>query len=212
MSVDETAERIALAALKIVLKQGVKRSSLTDVAFEAGVTRITVYRYFGGKQGLVEAVCRHVACIFRRTAEGDAADSAAQIDARLKRFGEELAQLPPGNWVARLEEIRRLYPAVYEEFRAAREGALDQVFEQALTAASRESALRESINLQVVKAMFRACVAGLIENPTLIAANIPEAEICETVTAVLRHGMLKRSDPLAATEPLAARGIEYADP
>ena len=63
MSVDETNERIVFAALTAFLKQGVKRSSLTDVAYEAGVTRITVYRYFGDKQGLVEAVCRHVAGI-----------------------------------------------------------------------------------------------------------------------------------------------------
>ncbi len=193
MSVDETAERIILSALKVFIKLGVKRSSLTDLAYEAGVTRITVYRYFTDKQGVVAAACRHLADIYRRAAEGPD-DSSAQIDARLKRFGEELALLPPGNLLARFEEIRRLYPAVYEEFRAAREGALDQIFEQAVTAASREYALREDINLQVAKAMFRACIAGLIENPALIAANIPQAEICETVTAVLRHGMLKSDD------------------
>jgi AcrR family transcriptional regulator len=212
MSVDETAERIVFSALKTILKQGVRRASLTEVAFEAGVTRITVYRYFGGKQGLVDAVCRHVACIFRRATDGSPTDSTAQIDARLKRLAEELARLPPGNLLAQFDEIRRLYPAAYEEFRLARENALDQVFEQALTAASRESALRKGINLHVVKAMFRACVAGLIENPSLIAANIPEAEICETVTAVLRHGVLKSCDHLAAGEPFAARGVEYADP
>ncbi len=193
MSVDETAERIVFSALKTFLRQGVKRSSLTDVAYEAGVTRITVYRHFGEKQGLVEAVCRQVAGIFQRAAEGDPTDSTAQIDVRLKRLAEELARLPPGNFWARFEEIRRLYPAVYEEFRGARENALDQIFEQAVTAASREHELRAGINLQVAKAMFRACIAGLIENPALIAANISQAEICDTVIAVLRHGMLKNN-------------------
>lgn len=194
MSVDTTAERIILSALKIFLQQGVRRSSLTEIAFEAGVTRITVYRYFGEKQGLVEAVCRHVACIFRRVAEGSPSDSTIQIDARLKRLGEELGQLPRGNLLAHFEEIRRLYPTAYEEFRAAREIALDRVFEQALAAATREDTIREGINLQVVKAMFWTSVVGLIENPTLIAAGIPLAELCETVTAVLRHGILRSSD------------------
>ena len=121
MSVDETAERIAYSALKIFLKQGVKRSSLTDVAFEAGVTRITVYRYFEGKPGLVDAVCRHVACIFRRLVEGGCVASMSEVNARLKRLGEALAGLPPGNLLAYLEEVRRLYPAAYEEFRAVHE-------------------------------------------------------------------------------------------
>jgi AcrR family transcriptional regulator len=193
MSVGETAERIVVSALKTFLKQGVKRSSLTEVAFEAGVTRVTVYRYFGEKQGLVEAVCRHVACIFRRAAEGSPADSSAQIDARLKRLGDELALLPPGNLLSQFDEIRRLYPAAYEEFRIARENALDHVFEQAVVAAAREDTLREGINLQVVKAMFWTSVVGLIENPALIAAGVPLAEICKTVTAVLRHGILKNN-------------------
>ena len=194
MSADETSERIVLSALKAFLKQGVKRSSLTDVAYEAGVTRITVYRYFGDKQGLVEAVCRHVAGVFRRAAEGSPGDSVPDVDARLKRLGDDLGRLPPGNLLARFEEIRRLYPAVYEEFCAARGNAIDQIFEQAVAVATRQHAIREGVNLQVAKAMFWASVVGLIENPTLIAANVSLAEICETVTAVLRHGMLKGDD------------------
>jgi AcrR family transcriptional regulator len=194
MSVDETNERIVFAALAAFLKQGVKRSTLTDVAYEAGVTRVTVYRYFGDKQGLVEAVCRHVAGVFRRAAEESQGNSMSDVDLRLKKLGEELGRLPPGNVLARFDEIRRLYPALYEEYRATREGALDRIFQQALAAAARQQTLREGINLEVAKAMFRASVVGLMENPTLIAANIPHTEICKTVTAVLRHGMLKGGD------------------
>ena len=58
-----------------------------------------------------------------------------------------------------------------------------------MAAASREHTLREEISLQVVKAMFWNSVVGLIENPTLIATGVPLAEICETVTAVLQHGV-----------------------
>jgi len=191
MGVDDTVHRVVLAALSTFLKRGVKRSSLTEIAFEAGVTRITVYRHFGDKTGLVEAVCHHVAAIFRRVAEGSDTDTSAQIDARLKRCGEELSLLPPGNLLAQFDEIRRLYPAAYEEFRKARETALDRVFEQAVAAAAREQAIREGINLDVVKAMFWTSVIGLIENPTMIAAGVSLAEICETVTAVLRNGILK---------------------
>ena len=110
MSLDETSERIVVSALKTFLKQGVMRASLTDVAYEAGVTRITVYRHFGDKQGIVEAVCRHVAGIFRRAAAGRPDDLTAQIDLRLKRLGEELASLPPGNLLARLRRDSPLVP------------------------------------------------------------------------------------------------------
>jgi AcrR family transcriptional regulator len=211
MRCDKTSERIVLAAVEIFLTRGVKRSSLAEVAFEAGVTRITVYRYFGNKQGLVEAVCRHVAAVFQRAAEGSPGDNTLQIDARLSRMGEELGSLSPGNLLARFEEIHRLFPAAYEEYRAAREGALDQIFAQALAAAEREHALREGLNLQVVKAMFWASVVGLIENPALMAANIPHSEICATVTAVLRHGMLKSNQDCAMLGQGSARGVENVE-
>jgi AcrR family transcriptional regulator len=194
MSIDQTAEKIVLAAITVLLGRGVKRSSVNDVAFEAGVTRITVYRYFGDKQGLVRAVCRRVAEIFQRVAAGDPQDTFAQIDQRIGCLATELGRLPQGSLLARFEEIRRLYPECYEEFRAARKDALDRLFQQAVAAAAREHSLRDSINLEVVKAMFWTSVIGLIENPTLIASNVPLAEICATVTEVFRHGMLKAND------------------
>jgi len=194
MSIDQTAEKIVLAAITVLLGRGVKGSSLNDVAFEAGVTRITVYRYFGDKQGLVRAVCHRVAEIFQRVAAGDPQDSFAQIDHRIGCLATELGRLPQGSLLARFEEIRRLYPECYEEFRAARKDALDRLFQQAVAAAAREHSLRDGINLAVVKAMFWTSVIGLIENPTLIASNVPLAEICATVTEVFRHGMLKAND------------------
>jgi AcrR family transcriptional regulator len=194
MSIDQTAEKIILAAINVLLDRGVKRSSLTDVAFEAGVTRVTVYRYFGDKEGLVRAVCRRVAAIFQRAAEGQPQDTFAEIDQRLNRLGTELGRLPQGNLLPRFEEIRRLYPECYEEFLAARQDALDRLFQQAVAAAAREHALRDGINLAVVKAMFWTSVVGLIENPSLIASNVPLAEICSTVTEVFRHGTLKAKD------------------
>jgi AcrR family transcriptional regulator len=194
MSIDQTAEKIVLAAITVLLGRGVKGSSLNDVAFEAGVTRITVYRYFGDKQGLVRAVCHRVAEIFQRVAAGDPQDSFAQIDHRIGCLATELGRLPQGSLLARFEEIRRLYPECYEEFRAVRKDALDRLFQQAVAAAAREHSLRDGINLAVVKAMFWTSVIGLIENPTLIASNVPLAEICATVTEVFRHGMLKAND------------------
>lgn len=51
-----TRERILEAAFNAVCDHGLGRLSLEDVAREAELSRQTVYRYFGSKQALVEAV------------------------------------------------------------------------------------------------------------------------------------------------------------
>ncbi len=80
MENDATRDRIALAALELFLTQGVKRTNLAEVAFAAGVTRVTVYRYFGDKRGLVRAVCMRIAGIFQRAARRGPADSIPDLD------------------------------------------------------------------------------------------------------------------------------------
>jgi len=174
---------------------------LAEVAFQAGVTRVTVYRYFRDKKGLVQAVCSRIAAVFQRAAVEGPADSIRDIDVRLNRLGMELSALPNGNLLARLDEISRLYPDVYEEFRAAKQAAIDALFSQAVAAARRDGSLRDGLNLDVLKAIFWNAVVGLIENPALISSNVPLPEIFATVTEVFRHGILKNT----------AEGEEHAD-
>jgi AcrR family transcriptional regulator len=52
-------ERILAATLVTLARYGVAKTTLEDVAKEAGCARATVYRYFGGKAQLVNAVVEH---------------------------------------------------------------------------------------------------------------------------------------------------------
>jgi AcrR family transcriptional regulator len=52
-------DRITAAALRCIARWGVAKTTLDDVAREAGISRATVYRVFpGGKDGLMDAVAR----------------------------------------------------------------------------------------------------------------------------------------------------------
>jgi AcrR family transcriptional regulator len=191
MEVDATASRIVAAALELFLARGVKHVSVTDVAYRAGITRVTVYRHYGDKRGLVAAVCARIAAIFQRAADASQGDSLREIDERLNTLGLELRSLPQGNLLARLEEINRLFPEVYRQFRDARQVAIDSIFRQVLAAATREGTIREGLNAEVLRAIFWAAVVGLIENPALISSNVGLSEVFATVTGVFRHGILR---------------------
>jgi len=53
---DATSERILDAALALAAASGIRHLTMDDVARRAGVGRMTVYRRFGEREGLVEAL------------------------------------------------------------------------------------------------------------------------------------------------------------
>ncbi len=72
---DAVADRIATAALAQFAEFGIRRSTMDDIARRAGVSKMTVFRRFTNKQGLVEVVIarelrRFVAEIDRRWGAG----------------------------------------------------------------------------------------------------------------------------------------------
>ena len=53
---DPTLDRVATAALEQFAEYGIRRTTIDDVARRAGVSRMTVFRRFTGKQRLIEIV------------------------------------------------------------------------------------------------------------------------------------------------------------
>jgi AcrR family transcriptional regulator len=56
---DHNHQRILDAAYELIAEAGFHPVSVDAVADRAGVTRVTVYRHFGSKRGLLEAVSSH---------------------------------------------------------------------------------------------------------------------------------------------------------
>lgn len=56
LGADALADRISTAALEQFGEYGIRRSTIEDIARRAGVSKMTVFRRFHNKQGLIEAV------------------------------------------------------------------------------------------------------------------------------------------------------------
>lgn len=77
----ETRERLLDAAERCLQRYGMRRVSMGDVAAEAGMSRGTVYRWFGDRTTLVDAV-------LVRVAERFVASSEAEVDRRRTLAGQ----------------------------------------------------------------------------------------------------------------------------
>jgi len=82
---DMRRSRLLEAAGRVFARLGYEQASVEDIAFEAGVGKPTLYRYFPGKDALFEAV-------FAQTLDG--------LEARL-----DLALLETGSFSDRLERL-----------------------------------------------------------------------------------------------------------
>jgi AcrR family transcriptional regulator len=83
MSANATEERILAATLDVLTGTGLARLALEDVARQAGVSRQTVYRYFGNRETLVREVIlreerRFIARIEAEAARHDAFPEALE--------------------------------------------------------------------------------------------------------------------------------------
>ncbi len=55
---EQKKENIRLATLDLFTVHGMKKVSVSDVARRAGVSPVTIYNYYGSKQGLMHDVAK----------------------------------------------------------------------------------------------------------------------------------------------------------
>jgi AcrR family transcriptional regulator len=90
---DPTAARILAGALRQFEEHGLRRSTMEDVARRAGVSRVTIYRRFTGKDALVEAVLLDEARRFFAELDDAVADCETTDDVLAEGFAFALERL-----------------------------------------------------------------------------------------------------------------------
>ncbi|EID16218.1 TetR/AcrR family transcriptional regulator [Mycolicibacterium phlei] len=119
---DQSTRRRILAATFVVLaRDGRRRLQLSDVAAEAGVSRPTLYRHFGSKEGLLEAFALYEQDNFDAgiAAAITGLTGAERLDAALRfivRFQStyslgSLADVEPEHV---LQQMKRVLPIMHE--------------------------------------------------------------------------------------------------
>lgn len=187
---DQTRERIIRAARDLFIEQGIRKTSMEDVAHGAGVSRVTVYRHYSDRKDLVRAVIMQAADVFLRISafvDNGAPQSPVVI---INMFQTELGRLSGVSLLGRFDELRRVYPDLYDEYRAIRKGALDRIFGRVLDTLKSAGMLRKGINETVLRNLFFDAIVNAIENPEFAGMNIPREQVLGTIREVLLHGII----------------------
>jgi AcrR family transcriptional regulator len=185
----QTQDHILRAAWELLMTQGIKKTSMDEIAQHAGLTRITVYRYYADKEALVRAAFLHSEQVFEQARRDLDQYPDRSLEDHLERIGRALAALPPGNPAARADELRRLYPDLYAEYQQQRLEIEGDLFDRLLTLAGQTGQLRPGLNLDLTRIIFWETLKNLFENPQLQALGLSDAELFSAVIDLFCHGI-----------------------
>jgi TetR/AcrR family transcriptional repressor of uid operon len=184
-----THQHILLAARDLLVARGVRRVSMEEVARAAGVTRVTVYRYFGDREGLVRAAFLHLADSLDALVTDLAREPNPDVDAFLARIGEVVTALPAGLQPA-MADLQRAYPAVYGEVRGRERRAIAALFDLLYSRAEAQGRIRPGLRRPVVEILFWEVVTRFLDYPALQDQGLSPAEVYRTIVDVFLNGML----------------------
>ena len=188
---DQTKERILLSALALFAEKGIGQTNLNEVGYRAGVTRVTVYRHFPDKKELVRAAFLRIEQVFAQALGDMKQNSDVKVENMLDQIGTGLSNLPKGDVFARMDELKRLYPDVYNSVQEARTVTLNGMYDHFSTLAERGGLLRPGLNRTIVQTVFWELVINVFDNPRFRSAGLSDAELFHAITDMLLHGILK---------------------
>ena len=190
---NQTREKILLSALKLFSERGIGQTSVNEIAYHAGVTRITVYRHFPDKKELVLAAFLRVEQVFEKCLLDLKQNPQANLETVLDQIGEGLSTLPHGDVFARTDELKRLYPDAYSSVQEVRVATLNGIFELFFATAKRQGLLRPGLNRAIIQGVFWDLAINLFDNPKFQSVGLSDAELFHAMTDLLLHGVLKSS-------------------
>ena len=196
----QTREKIIFSALALFSEMGIGKTSMNDVAFHAGVTRVTVYRYFGDKRELVREAFLRVERVFQEGLATLEQNPETDWKSVLDQIGEGLSALPKGDAFSRTNELKRLYPDTYNELQNVRETILNGLFDHFYAVAESRGMLRPGLNRPVAQAIFWELIINFFDNPRFASFEFSDVELFRVMTDILLHGILK-DEPAAVVSP-----------
>lgn len=167
----ETRERILDAAEDVFFRNGVTRTSLMDIANEAGVTRGAIYWHFKNKGDVFHAMCERC-----RLPMEEMLDVALEknVEDPLEELGKSISETLKG--IASNDQWRRILDIIFNRCERTdpddpvvirdRECRLEfrEKIYKILQNAKAKGQLAPTFNVQRGGRMFRASISGILED------------------------------------------------
>ncbi len=171
-------------AKRIMVEMGVEQTSMLRIAQEAGASKETLYKWFGTKTGLIEALCLREAEIINDQLSAALSDEATTIEPVLESLAIGLMQTLLGEWSLAVNRAAMQSPELAETVLQSGRcvvGPMVAAYLEHQAAANRiritsgDDAFRILFGLIMQDSQIRALLWNRAEDPGQYAAHAKEA-------------------------------------
>lgn len=188
---NETKEKIIYSTLALISEKGISKTGVEEIAYNAGVSRVTVYRYFPNKKDLVLKAFLRIEQIFQEALNELTRNPQADIESILDQIGQGLSVLPQGDVFKRTDELKRLYPDSYNSIQQIRVSTLNAIFDHIFSLAESQGRLRPGLDRSFVQAIYWELIVNIFDNPRFQKFKLSGFELYKKMTDILNYGILK---------------------
>ncbi len=185
-----TRDRILQAAIALFVEQGIRKVSMDEVAARSGVSRVTLYRYFGDREALVRAAFFAPMESLEQLQTELRSDHGTTVERVLTAISTRISEQPAIDLPVHREELEALYPALAAEYAEHRDAVAHRFISWVFELAEKSGRLRPGVRKDLVEGV----VWDLLVNPHAIPAvresGIQARELYAALIDVLLYGML----------------------
>lgn len=179
-------ERILDAAAGLILKHGLRKFTLDEIAAELHISKKTIYQHFGGKDEIIAAYFDAVITSDKASVEAAlGAGGGLREEVKAIAHSSHRYRLP----ASLVEEAKLFYPAEWAkvgELKAFKLGALRGL----LAEASASGELRPGVNFPVLERMLDEISDLFVDYGFLVEARLRASEAIDEAVGIILEGIL----------------------
>jgi AcrR family transcriptional regulator len=159
-------EKIVIKAKEMFLKLGFKSITMDDIAFEMGISKKTIYKYFSNKELLIEESTQMVHEEVRETIESTVAKNhnAIEENFEIRRMFKEMFKYSETSPVY---QLKKHYPEVYQRVVGYQIEICQGCFRDNILKGISEGLYRDTIDVENYVKFYYTLIFSISENTAL---------------------------------------------
>lgn len=159
-------EKIVIKAKEMFLKLGFKSITMDDIAFEMGISKKTIYKYFSNKELLIEESTQMVHEEVRETIESTVAKNhnAIEENFEIRRMFKEMFKYSETSPVY---QLKKHYPEVYQRVVGNQIEICQGCFRDNILKGISEGLYRDTIDVENYVKFYYTLIFSISENTAL---------------------------------------------